>query len=143
MKMIACFMATAFSITLLHGQSKIVANITNLKNDKGVCRACLFNSEDAFNGEAGNPFECLIIPVKNKQALAVFQQVPPGNYALFVFHDENNNNKMDKNFLGIPREGYGASKNKLPFAGAPTFTDNKFTITNNTTTQFFIKMRNL
>jgi uncharacterized protein (DUF2141 family) len=60
-----------------------------------------------------------------------------------VFHDENNNNKMDKNFLGIPKEGYGASKNKLPFASAPTFNDNMFMLKDGATGNVLIRLRNL
>jgi len=128
---------------LANAQNKVVANITNIRSDNGVCRVCLFNSESSFSGEGGKPFECLTLTVKNKQAQGIFNNVPNGTYALFVFHDKNNNNKMDKNFLGIPKEGYGASQNKLPFASAPNFNDNKFTIANNSTVNIVIKMRNL
>jgi uncharacterized protein (DUF2141 family) len=103
----------------------------------------LFNSAASFKGESGTPYECAAVSVKNKAAQAIFENLPKGSYALFVFHDENKNNKMDKNFVGIPKEGYGASKNKLPFAGAPTFNDNMFVVENKTTIQLVIKMRNL
>ena len=44
-------------------------------------------------------------------AICQFNDIPPGTYAIAVFHDENANGKLDKNFLGIPCEGYGASNN--------------------------------
>jgi uncharacterized protein (DUF2141 family) len=50
---------------------------------------------------------------------------------------------MDKNFLGIPKEGYGASNNKLPFAAAPSYNDNKFTLGKSDIKQMNIKLRNL
>jgi uncharacterized protein (DUF2141 family) len=50
---------------------------------------------------------------------------------------------MDKNFLGIPKEGYGASNNKLPFAAAPSFNDNKFILGKGETKHLSIKLRNL
>ena len=128
---------------IVNAQNKIVVQITNFNNNKGVCKACLFNSATSFNGEGGQPFQCMESVVNNKTAKVVFDQIPAGTYAVFVFHDMNDNNKMDKNFLGIPKEGYGASKNKLPFASAPTFNDNKFSIPNNTITQLTIKLRNL
>jgi uncharacterized protein (DUF2141 family) len=62
---------------------------------------------------------------------------------MMVFHDVNNNDKMDKNFFGVPKEGYGSSKNKLPFASAPVFKDNQFSVPPNTTIQLLIKIRNL
>src|SRR3712207_6420661 len=114
-----------------HSQNAVSVQISNFDSDKGICRACLFNSAASFNGEGGTPFRCAYVPVKSKSSQILFDNVPAGSYAIFVFHDRNGNNKMDKNFLGIPKEGYGASKNKLPFAAAPTFEDNRFNVTNN------------
>jgi uncharacterized protein (DUF2141 family) len=123
-------------------QSKVVAQISNFENTKGVCRACLFTSEEAFSG-GGEPFRCVQARVIAGTVQAEFDNVPPGTYALFVLHDANSNNKMDKNFLGIPKEGYGASRNKLPFAAAPTFKDNRFEVSKNATVRLSIRLRNL
>jgi uncharacterized protein (DUF2141 family) len=125
-----------------NAQTKVVADIIGLKNNKGVCRACIFTSASSFSGK-GNPFECIVLPVINKAVQARFESIPPGIYAISVFHDSNNNNKLDKNFLGIPKEGYGASKNNLPFASAPNFEDNQFTVHVNTISRLSIKIRNL
>lgn len=132
-----CVLATACLC-----QSKIVADMSNFKNDNGVCRACLFNNPASFKGESGTPFKCEVVAVKNQMAQAVFN-VPAGTYALFVFHDANGNNKMDKNFIGIPKEGYGASKNKIPFASAPSYNDNKFLVEEKATVRLQIRLRNL
>jgi len=40
-----------------------------------------------------------------------FPGVAAGTYAVSAFHDENSNGKLDRNFMGIPREGVGASNN--------------------------------
>lgn len=143
MKVILTSLTALFFMVNASAQSKVVAEISNLKNDKGVCRVCLFNNAASFKGESGQPYACETVTVKNENAQTTFQNVPPGNYALFVFHDENSNNKIDKNFVGIPKEGYGASKNKLPFAGAPTFNENRFTVENNSTVRLPVKIRNL
>jgi uncharacterized protein (DUF2141 family) len=131
-------------ITVLEAksQNKIVGKVSGLENNKGVCRACLFANEASFNGH-DKPVACVTVPVQNKTAQIVFDHVPAGTYAVSVFHDANNNNKMDKNFLGIPKEGYGASLNKLPFASAPNFKDNKFTLKENSNATLNIKIRNL
>lgn len=42
--------------------------------------------------------------------VAHFQGVPEGQYGLAVFHDENNNGKVDTNVLGLPKEGFGFSR---------------------------------
>lgn len=124
-------------------QGRVEAEITNFESSKGTCQACLFNDAASFTGEGGVPYRCVQVPVTGKRVQAVFDNVPAGTYALFVLHDANNNRKMDKNFMGIPKEGYGASRNKLPFAAAPTFNDNKFTVQYNSTVRLSVRLRNL
>lgn len=124
-------------------QGAVVAEISNIRSDKGVCRACLFNNPATFKGQPGQPFRCVAVPVKGQTARAIFTNVPAGTYAMLVFHDANSNLKMDRNFLGLPKEGYGASKNKLPFTSAPSYEENKFGVDGRTTLQLQIRMRNL
>ncbi len=40
-------------------QNKIVADITNFENSRGICQVCLYNNALAFNGEGGKPFQCV------------------------------------------------------------------------------------
>ncbi|MBD0280381.1 MAG: DUF2141 domain-containing protein [Flavisolibacter sp.] len=124
-------------------QNKIVAVIQNLRNDKGSCKVCLFNDAASFNGKKGSAFQCQSVAILNRKAEAVFVKIPSGTYAISVFHDANNNNKLDFNFLGIPKEGYGASKNQLPFASAPSFEENKFTISSDAVISLTIRLRHL
>lgn len=121
-------------------QNKIVVNISNFENNKGVCIVCLYDNAKAYSGK-GEPYKCATVSVTNKSAGASFENVAEGTYAVSVIHDANNNKKFDTNFLGIPTEGYGASQNKLPFAAAPKFDENKFTVTANSTTISNIKLR--
>jgi uncharacterized protein (DUF2141 family) len=123
-------------------QNKIVVKVANFKNNKGVCTVCLYDNAKAFAGK-GNPVKCSTVIITGKIAEAVFENVAEGTYAVSVIHDANSNNKFDTNFIGIPTEGYGASQNKLPFAAAPKFDENKFTVTPNSTTTSTIKLRYL
>jgi uncharacterized protein (DUF2141 family) len=59
-------------------------------------------------------------PVANRQATEIFQ-VAPGRYGVVVIHDENSNMKLDRNFFGIPKEGFGFSHNPGVFWSAPSF----------------------
>jgi uncharacterized protein (DUF2141 family) len=138
-------LAALFFLVFCNGaaaQGRIIVTIANLTSDKGVCKTCLFDNADSFVGN-GSAFKCANLKIQNKIAVFVFDAVPTGIYAIAVFHDENNNNKMDKNFLGIPKEGYGASKNKLPFASAPTFRDNQFEVSAASNLNISIRLRNL
>lgn len=123
-------------------QSKISIVVKNFSSNNGFCRACLFDNAASFSNEKGNALQCVKVAVTNKSSVVVFDNVRAGTYAVSVFHDANNNNKLDKSFLGIPKEGYGASKNKLPFASAPTFNDNKFTVSTNVPVNLVISLRN-
>jgi uncharacterized protein (DUF2141 family) len=122
-------------------QATVSATVSNFKNNKGICRACIFRDANSFNGK-GTPLQCVQAAIQNNTAVFSFSVIPAGSYAVSVFHDANNNNKFDTNFLGIPSEGYGASLNKLPFASAPSFTENKFQL-QNTPVQLKIRLRNL
>lgn len=121
-------------------QNKISVNISNFENNKGVCIVCLYDNAKAYAGK-GDPLRCMTVGIHNKAATASFENVTEGTYAISVIHDANNNKKFDKNFLGIPSEGYGASQNKLPFAAAPKFDDNSFTVTSQSVTTSNIKLR--
>lgn len=123
-------------------QGKIVVQVTNFANNKGSCLVCLYDNARAFSGR-GTPLRTQKIAVTNQAATAVFDNVPAGTYAISVIHDANSNNRFDTNFLGIPTEGYGASKNKLPFAAAPRFEDNQFPVGPRTDTVLPIRLRYL
>ena len=142
-KIINCTIFYFLFCTAAICQSTIVLDIGNFKNDNGVCRACLFNNEASYEGKSSKPFMCVSGFIKNYNCSLQFNNILPGTYAIFVYHDANSNNKMDRNFIGIPKEGYGASRNKLPYASAPAFNDNKFTINDKTTVTLKIKIRNL
>ena len=139
------FFVTLFLLAVVSeskAQGKIIVTVTNLVNNNGVCKTCLFADDSSFAGK-GSAFKCAELKIQHKKAVAIFDAVPIGVYAIAVFHDENNNNKMNKNFLCIPKEGYGASKNKLPFASAPTFKENCFQVLATSTTNINIKLKNL
>ena len=51
----------------------------------------------------------------------VFTNLNPGRYAVIAFHDENDNSKLDEDWLGIPTEGYGFSNDAEGFLSAPSF----------------------
>jgi uncharacterized protein (DUF2141 family) len=52
----------------------------------------------------------------------------PGYYALAVYHDENGDHKFNKNFLGLPTEGFGLSNNPPLRLGKPSFESVRFMV---------------
>ncbi|HEX6334933.1 MAG TPA: DUF2141 domain-containing protein [Flavisolibacter sp.] len=127
----------------VHAQNSVVVTIRNVESRSGVVQACIFNSAASFTGDSGTPLQCTQAPITGKEARVQFNGLPDGRYAIFVFHDANNNRKLDKNFIGIPTEGYGASRNNLPFAAAPSFDDNAFSLKGNISARITIRLRNI
>ena len=68
------------------------------------------------------------IDAQTNSAQFVLQGIPYGVYAVSVFHDENLNGKLDKNFVGAPKEGYGASNNPRKRMGPPPFSEASFAV---------------
>jgi uncharacterized protein (DUF2141 family) len=68
----------------------------------------------------------MVLKIQESQARCDFEDIPPGTYALAVIHDENMNGKLDTNWLGIPKEGYGFSNDARASLGAPAFSDASF-----------------
>jgi uncharacterized protein (DUF2141 family) len=62
------------------------------------------------------------------KAVVTFKDIAPGTYGIIIFHDKNDNNKMDFELNGMPIENYGASNNVMSF-GPPKWTDLKFEVT--------------
>ena len=110
----------------------ITVKITNLDGNAGKVYVALYNSETTF---LEKKYKSTISTIKDSSCEVVFENVPNGVYAISLFHDKNDNNKMDSNFLGIPKEDYGCSNNAKGFMGPPKWKDAKFKIQNNSVIQ--------
>ncbi|WP_415894845.1 DUF2141 domain-containing protein [Neptuniibacter sp. PT34_22] len=88
----------------------LTALIKGLRSDKGQIIAQLFDSSDAFNNNRyDQAVRTLVIPAKNFSGELSFNQLPHGEYALVLFHDENSNQQFDQ--TGTLIEGYAYSAN--------------------------------
>lgn len=101
---------------------------SNVKNDTGVIQAALFSKDK--EGEFPNGFDkgqCLIkAKIKSGVATAICENIAPGKYAISAIHDENKNGELDRNWIGMPKEGYGFSKNVMGKFGPPTYNSASF-----------------
>ncbi|MEZ4458399.1 MAG: DUF2141 domain-containing protein [bacterium] len=113
---------------------KIVVQVSNVNSTKGVVRCGLFAKSDGFPSDANRAIQRTSAPAAAGKVVCEFSGVQPGKYAVSVVHDENNNDKIDTNFVGIPSEGYGASNNNLPALSPPNFGDSSFDYSSGTKT---------
>jgi uncharacterized protein (DUF2141 family) len=106
----------------------LTIKVVGARSAQGKIRVALFQGPEGFpeTGSAAVRREEAKIDSPTMSAEVVFRDVPQGAYAVSVLHDENMNGKLDKNFLGIPQEGYGASNNPGKKMRAPNFDEAKF-----------------
>ena len=106
---------------------RIHVKILNIRNSTGRIACALFESPDGFPNEyLHSAINFMVTKVSNKQARCDFQGIAPGTYAIVIVHDENMNSKLDTNWLGVPKEGYGFSNEAKAFLGAPSFSAASF-----------------
>jgi len=112
------------------GASTLTVRVIGACNNKGRIALALFLSEAGFPSESSKAIRLqrAEIDTQTGSAQFVLKAVPYGVYAVSVFHDENMNGKLDKNFVGAPKEGYGASNNPRKRMGPPPFDEAKFSL---------------
>lgn len=102
----------------LAAQHRLEITIKGIEKAEGSILVAVYNSEESFMKKH-------LLSGKQKaaanQVTIVIENVKPGEYALTTFHDENDNNKLDTNFLGIPNEPYGFSNDAKGSFGPPSF----------------------
>jgi uncharacterized protein (DUF2141 family) len=85
----------------------------------GQIMVAIFDDPGQFPDKT--PFQTKILPIKNQTNAVLNLDLPEGDYAISVFLDENNNQKLDTNVLGIPKERFGFSNNPRILTGPPTY----------------------
>lgn len=130
---LALFMAimtsglAAMAAACTQGPNEIVVRVSNLRSDMGNVVAVLYGNDPPNFLKRGTKLEKSWLPASTEGTVDICLTAPqPGLYAVAVYHDENANIKFDKNWLGLPSEGYGISNNPTIFLGPPTFDEAKF-----------------
>ena len=113
-----------FYITDLRGDISLEMEINNLQSNKGPLYIRILDENE-------NPVIVGTSSVVNYSSKISFDSISPGKYAIQFFHDENENQKMDFNLIGIPKEKFGSSNNVKPVLGPPKFKKMLFNLTEN------------
>jgi uncharacterized protein (DUF2141 family) len=108
----------------------LTVRVTGARNTKGKIWVNLFQDAQGFPDDPSKAIQQRSAEVdpSTMSAQVTFKDLPQGSFAVSVLHDENGNGKMDKNFVGMPKEGYGASNNPPKKRRAPTFDEAKFSL---------------
>ncbi len=106
---------------------KLTINVKNIKEMKGSLKYALYNSREKFLKDA---YIFGGAEIQNSTVTITVDSIVGGNYAVSVFHDKNNNDELDTNFIGIPKEPYAFSNNAKGMFGPPNFEQCRFLLEN-------------
>jgi uncharacterized protein (DUF2141 family) len=112
--------------------SKLVINLSGMQNTNGKVNVALYKSSSTFNNP-NQAFRELFLNFTGNSMVISLDSLDQGEYAFALFHDENNNQQLDQNFLSIPTEGFAFSNNAMGSFGPPSWTQSKFIIPKNST----------
>lgn len=135
------FFLFIFSSFHLSTDTGLKVTITNLRNNKGHVLISLFKDGVGYPDKPEKAFRKIKTTISNKAAAFDFAALPSGNYAIAILHDENDDQKMNTNFFGLPKEGYGFSNNVMGTFGPPGYSRAKFSYITNTSAAVSIKAR--
>ncbi len=106
---------------------RLDVSVAKIRSAKGLLRVCLTADPENFPSCVDDK-DAVTRNVSASTHGLRFTGLPYGNYAVAVIHDENGNAKLDT-FAGIPREGFGFSRNPPIRFGAPRFAAARFAVT--------------
>lgn len=119
-----CLMPVALLMSAYAHGGNVAVSVRNVSNAQGNVTVALCDKSTFLK-------RCNAVKSQPASAGTVtmsFADVPPGRYAVTVYHDENSNKKLDRNFIGIPSEGYGFSRDAPVRMGPPAFDDAAFEV---------------
>ncbi len=111
----------------LFSQYKLDVNVYNVPSSEGKVSVAIYDSAQSFL-----KFEEVIksgsTSAQKGMTTLQFENLPEGEYAIALFHDQNGNDALDTNWLGIPKEKVAFSKAKMRAFGPPKYKDCAFSV---------------
>lgn len=108
-------------------QNKLSVEVDGVASSDGQISVAVYNKSTGFL-KFESVYRSDSAAAKKKKTILVISNLPNGTYALAVFHDKNGNDKLDTNWLGIPKEAIGFSKAKMKTFGPPSFEECAFNL---------------
>lgn len=103
-------------------QHRLSIRVDGVASSKGTLQVAVYTEEENFLKVQG-VYRRDSVKAKSGSNELVLEGLPPGDYAVAVFHDENDNEELDKNWVGIPKEPLGFSNSRMKAFGPPSFED--------------------
>ncbi|WP_139925481.1 DUF2141 domain-containing protein [Hymenobacter sp. DG01] len=109
------------------GPSSVTVVVSALASTSAAVKLYFYNAREKFLTKGGYAFMRVVKP-GGQQQVSLPVELEPGEWAVAITQDTNNNDKLDKNFMGIPTEPFAFSNNVRPRLAPPDFNDCKFTV---------------
>ncbi len=122
-----------------NGDHDLTVRVVYPSNQSGHIWVGLYAGEAGF--DAGEEMLSARIPATEDALVAVFEDLPPGEYGIISFHDSNGDGDFNRNFMGIPSEKYGFSNNPRPRFRAATWAEARFTINDEGASEMTIELQ--
>ncbi|MHB1024044.1 MAG: DUF2141 domain-containing protein [Acidobacteriaceae bacterium] len=100
----------------------LVIHASGFRNQTGDAGGAIYNSPVGWPSNLAKAYKHGPYPITGDHAVLTFEHIPPGRYGVVVIHDENSNHKLDRNFFGFPKEGFGFANNPHVGLSAPNWT---------------------
>ena len=121
-------LAAALIFTLLPVQAAtLTVHVGNISPKGGILHVALYNEKQWPDNDA-KPIADMVVPAVAPMTTVVMKDVVPGVYGIKSFQDANKNGEFDQDFIGLPMERYGFSRDARPYFSAPSFDRTKFTV---------------
>ena len=119
----------------MQAQNTIEVSMSGFENNEGKAMVGLFIEEETFLREPEMTLSSIIV---NQKSEVTFTDIPDGIYAISVYHDENDNDKLDLVMGILPKEDNGTSNNPNTVMGPPKWKDSIFEVKNGEVVHFEI-----
>ncbi|HUO60997.1 MAG TPA: DUF2141 domain-containing protein [Candidatus Acidoferrales bacterium] len=104
----------------------LTVSVDGVRNNVGTIGMLLFNSPDGWPDTLSKALRGQKVQAVQGSTVLRLNNLPEGDYGVLVIHDENGNDKLDRDWKGIPKEQWGMSNNPRVLLSAPTFQQAKF-----------------
>ena len=105
--------------------------VVNIQAGEGSLKIVLHDSALSYEKADHIPFRSISVPADSEHMTLRLEGIPPGRYAFIIYQDVNDNDDIDSNFIGWPKEPFGFSNNPPIRFGPPSFTKASFEVTGN------------
>lgn len=105
--------------------ARVVVEVEGLRSNRGAVLGALFRSRDGWT-EEGREIATCRADIDGRTATCVLSDVAPGTYAFAFLHDEDGDGALDRDWIGLPSEGFGFSNDAAPVLGPPSFESASF-----------------